>query len=626
MNSLRPAVVSCFLMFSCWFAVQPVSAAVENIPSTTRPTVTADTVQDLIRELGAEEFAARERAQSELSRLGLTAFESLEEAYDHEDFEIRMRVRRLLDEVRGPLMLDLGIKGLEDLFSGYTELDEEKRAEQIETLGMIEPVDALPILTRFARFEESRDLAKRAALTAMQLNYPDDPTVREQLADQIQELSGLSKRTSVDWLRAFAKALNEPRKQLPLWREIQTQATAAEMPTEILREISQVHMDILVRAGEQEAALNLAKDIVGLGIRGRPDLADLADWALQKDLLDLLDNIYETHRDEFEADRSLLYRRAESQLKRGDDKAANQTAERAFQSKPDEKDLAKSFWIWENFQNDGAIHTTVASELRDRGLFAWSEREYRKALEYKVPPYYVYIKSHIWLSEMLHDQQQDQQAAKVLGAIIAASKDDEKLRNGFRVWDQSLSSIQSRMHYFEACHHEQQNSIDEQMAALQKGVEASPTDADVLIAMYRIPNASAEWQGDTRDRIRQAALKASESIRNGRAKWEATNNKNDYTDARNKLAQRLNDYAWLVGNTEGNVEQALRFSQESLRLRPGTPGYLDTLGRCYYRFGDYENAVKFQRQAVRRDPHSGQLLRQLELFESALADELESES
>ena len=100
----------------------------------------------------------------------------------------------------------------------------------------------------------------------------------------------------------------------------------------------------------------------------------------------------------------------------------------------------------------------------------------------------------------------------------------------------------------------------------------------------------------------------------------------DYTDARNKLAQRLNDYAWLVGNTEGNVEQALRFSQESLRLRPGTPGYLDTLGRCYYRLGDCENAVKFQRQAVRRDPHSGQLIRQLELFESALADELASES
>ena len=34
---------------------------------------------------------------------------------------------------------------------------------------------------------------------------------------------------------------------------------------------------------------------------------------------------------------------------------------------------------------------------------------------------------------------------------------------------------------------------------------------------------------------------------------------------------------------------------------------------------DYENAVKYQKHAVSRDPHSGQLLRQLELFESARA-------
>ena len=259
--------------------------------------------------------------------------------------------------------------------------------------------------------------------------------------------------------------------------------------------------------------------------------------------------------------------------------------------------------------------------MRDRGLFPWSEREYRKALEYKVPPYYVYIKSHIWLSEMLHDQQKDQRASEVLASMLAASEDDDKLRNGFRVWDQSMNSVTARRHFFEACHHEQQNQIEKQMAALREGVKASPTDADVLIAMYRIPGASDEWQRETRAYIRQAAMQASVSIRTGRAKWEATNNQNDYTDARNRLAQRLNDYAWLVGNTEGNVEQALKFSQESLRLRPGTPGYLDTPGRCYYRLGDYENAVKYQRQAVSRDPHSGQLLRQLELFESARAAE-----
>ncbi|MCA9210287.1 MAG: tetratricopeptide repeat protein, partial [Planctomycetales bacterium] len=58
---------------------------------------------------------------------------------------------------------------------------------------------------------------------------------------------------------------------------------------------------------------------------------------------------------------------------------------------------------------------------------------------------------------------------------------------------------------------------------------------------------------------------------------------------------------------------------KSLELVPDTAGYLDTLGRCYYAKGDYANAVKYQTQAVRLDPHTQQIRRQLELFEKALA-------
>lgn len=80
-----------------------------------------------------------------------------------------------------------------------------------------------------------------------------------------------------------------------------------------------------------------------------------------------------------------------------------------------------------------------------------------------------------------------------------------------------------------------------------------------------------------------------------------------------------NQLAWLVGNTFGDYDEAVRLSQRSLEIRPDYAGYLDTLGRCYYAKGDFENAIKYQSQAVKLDPHSGQIQRQLALFKKEQA-------
>src|SRR5688572_11921407 len=53
-------------------------------------------VADLIKQLGAEEFAARESAQAELSQLGLEAFDALHAAQNHNDPEISLRARYLV--------------------------------------------------------------------------------------------------------------------------------------------------------------------------------------------------------------------------------------------------------------------------------------------------------------------------------------------------------------------------------------------------------------------------------------------------------------------------------------------------------------------------------------------------
>lgn len=87
---------------------------------------------------------------------------------------------------------------------------------------------------------------------------------------------------------------------------------------------------------------------------------------------------------------------------------------------------------------------------------------------------------------------------------------------------------------------------------------------------------------------------------------------------RRLLASAYNQFAWLVSNTEGDLDEALQSSLQSLELRPNTAGFLDTLGRCYFAKGDYENAVKCQARAVELEPHSGQIRRQLERFQETL--------
>ena len=47
--------------------------------------------------------------------------------------------------------------------------------------------------------------------------------------------------------------------------------------------------------------------------------------------------------------------------------------------------------------------------------------------------------------------------------------------------------------------------------------------------------------------------------------------------------------------------------------------YLDTLGHCYYAKQDFANAVKYQGEAAKLDPHTQAISRQLGVFREALA-------
>jgi tetratricopeptide (TPR) repeat protein len=255
----------------------------------------------------------------------------------------------------------------------------------------------------------------------------------------------------------------------------------------------------------------------------------------------------------------------------------------------------------------GHQHLQIAIWLRERGWLDWSERELRRVIEIGPANDNDTLTAQFRLADLLHDRQVDDAAGQVLEQALAGLDKAAKAANREPEFDKALEAakrwISSRMHYYLACHYQRQNDRAKEAEQLEAGIKDDPTDADILIGLYRLPEQSEAQRAQTKQLIDDAARKFRAQIA------QNPGESNGY-----------NQLAWLLSNTDRDLQEALKASQESLRLRPNEPGFLDTLGRCHFALKDYANAVKFQEQAVAGEPHSGTMRRQLEIFRKALAD------
>jgi tetratricopeptide (TPR) repeat protein len=262
----------------------------------------------------------------------------------------------------------------------------------------------------------------------------------------------------------------------------------------------------------------------------------------------------------------------------------------------------------------------VALKLQEAGMHTWAEREFRHILKSAPAGSPVDFQIRFLLSEMLHDLAQDQSAGEVLQPLCDLMDKDEAAKATAARMQRDPESVYSRMHYFYACVLIEQQKFDEAEQRLAKALDADPTDADVLIAMYRLPNRSAERQAKTRKLIEDSANMYREQLKNYEGLAAQAQNEQTRAAIQWEIALQCNQIAWLVANTEGDYDEALRLSHRSLEIRVDNPGYLDTLGRCYYAKRDYAGAVRYQSRAVKLDPHSGQINRQLAFFQKELAE------
>jgi len=288
---------------------------------------------------------------------------------------------------------------------------------------------------------------------------------------------------------------------------------------------------------------------------------------------------------------ALLYYLAIAQADQGDKESAENTAKQARQ-------LSSS-------RSSSSLDTAVA--LQRRGRLRWAELEYRQVIDAGATKPKVEAQSA--LSEMWHDQGNDLAAAKLLEEMLTIDNREVEAALKDTPLERTAEEVRARMCYFFACHWADKGDRNKQQEYLDEAIKHDPAELDTLIARYRLPDTTPEYHQKTIELVEQAAAALRQMI--GESPGEPT---------------FYNQFAWLVGNTEGDLDEALRYARKAVQLRPQSGALLDTLAHVYFAKGDLENAVKFQTKAVRFQPHSGLIVRKLDVFRKALEEKKKNEA
>jgi tetratricopeptide (TPR) repeat protein len=353
------------------------------------------------------------------------------------------------------------------------------------------------------------------------------------------------------------------------------------------------------------AAIRRTFDLVD----GTPDeVQEIVDWLMSRQAWSGVLEVAERFEPAFEDNARLLYRLAATYDNLKQPVKAAETAAKALALKPENLD----------------DHIVMGQMLEDRpGLVKWAEAEYQHVLQTAMAGTVQEFSARFRLSELLHDRLQELSAAEALKPVCDLLAKDPSAKDTCLRARRDPEKVVARMHYLLACHYNTLGDAANERKELKSAIDADETDADVLIAMFRIKDPDEKWKATTRQTIESAAAGFRAQVTDGRESVSMADSDSGRLAAQFDLAIACNQYAWLVGNTFGDFEEAVKLSEEAVRisleiveLKPSYAGFLDTLGRCYYGAGNLVKAVEHQAHAARLNPDSGQIRRQLEFFKS----------
>lgn len=572
-------------------------------------------IDRLIEELGSKQYVLRTQAKKQLQELGLDAFDALFAAKKNKDVEIRMTARYLLGRINFNWASINDSPEIQGILRGYDKRNASDRKNRIIRMSEIEGDGSVQALCRVARFEKTELLSKYAALMVIVRPRPVEFADRLNLSQIVDNAMGKSNRTSSDWLRTYAQTLIDPKQTVEIWETLS--ANEIELHESLLNHdrtsrdlvggLIRWRADLLLEVGLREAAEDAMYDFLELVDTSQPQIVDAVDWLIQRQAWTVIEAVEGKFPRSFESDGLLLYRIAEALFRQGKSQEAEQTAKRASSLLPE----------------DPQGHIEAALRMHDRGFLKWAENEYERAIDIAKSGSLPELEARFLLAEMLHDLQRDLKAAEVVKAIVDGMEADESIAQNVGNAHRRPADVRSQMHFYYALHYRSKSDTAKEMEHLTLGNESFPLDPDIVIAMFHVQNAPEDWKQAAHQRVEAAVGQFREEINELERLVSEADSERLRAQLNQQLGQSCNQLAWLVANTTGDFEEAIRYSHRSLELRPESSSYLDTLGRCYFANKDYRNAVKFQKQAVELDPHSRLLKKQLKEFREALANSKE---
>ncbi len=570
-------------------------------------------IDQLIEQLGHEDYFSRQRAEEELAGYSFEAFDALMAATQHQDLEVAARARHLLRMLTVAWATKDDPEEVRGILSDYEAQNAADKVLRMEQLAELSDGQGVAALCRLVRFEQSVLLSKHAALALLrQFSTAEPPS--EKICRQIEKHLAESHRPAALWLMTWTAFRRDPAEAVRRWSDLveQEEAVLARQANQSGRDIvaGLAHLQIrwLKKLDRKDEAVAATRVLIRLESGDPNQLLELLDWLIEQEAWAAIDEMTTRFASVFAGRPVLLYTLADAQLAQDKESAAERAANQAVGVHPGSDDA------------DLRHHAGIARQLEIRGQMRWAIREFRHVVRNGAPGTALVAGVQIHLSELLHDQGQDLQAGEMLEALLAAAekrpeKTDSpnkppKAAQPFDLGDDALdldaetrATLRARMYYIYACHHEGRGKQQKQREMLDKALETDHADVDVLIACHRLPEASPEY------RQRIAGLIAEETAR-----------------LRKNIADEpllptwYNQFAWLVGNTGGDLDAALKFSKRSIELQPDYGGYHDTLAHVHFARGEYEKAVEVQTRAAELDPHSGLIARQLGVFKTKLEE------
>lgn len=562
-------------------------------------------ISGLIAELGADDFFDRERAQQALAEIGFEAFDALSEAEENaDDLEIQSRARYLVRMMRQASVLDSDPPEIKALLGDYESRGETERIERIKQVASLRHEKGLGVLCRLVRFERSTVLSKEAAAAVILQPWPDDEAAAQRRTEIIRRGIGQSARPAAAWLAAYVAAHEKPAAQIERWQKLvaaeERRATEAPHQTrpEILAALWREQALLLRKVGREKESDELLMRLVDReeSSISTEALEALLHWLVEQQAFHVVDHLAKKFAERFSDEPLLLYALADARQAQNREDLVREAIERAL--------------AIDSETDPGQQHWRIAVELYRRHHWRWAEGEYRRVAELAPSENRYSIDARIRLGELLHDRGADAEAAPLLEQVVGDMEKNHQENNDDENANRPLEATRARMHFFYACSLTKPEQRNEHIRRLVDAVTEDPTDADALIGLYRVENLDPPLVEQNRKRIREAAETFRQQIQ------QQPDEPTPY-----------NQFAWLVANTEGDYREALHCSEKSLELVRANPrmvgseaSLLDTLGRCHYALGDYENAVKTQSQAVELEPESGLMASQLEIFRQALKE------